>query len=352
MHPVLFKLPFIDWPVRLFGLYVIDAFFIATLWAQWHWCRKADPAFAADEGIRKWFRNMLVGIVAYRVLVLAIPGLGWSFRVLSVLAVDFVLSAIVWMKMTDAFRRHETARKEGDFVFNLGFWLLLIGFLGARIFWIVTTPSGRERFVDKPLEALFAVWDGGIVYYGGLLCAAGFGLWYLWWKDRRILEACDILVLGVALAIFIGRWSCLAAGDDYGRPAGDLAWGVVFPDVEATQIPFEYRGKVPLHPSQIYMSLNGLMLFLLLLPVFLRKRFDGQVFFLFLMLYPIGRSIVEMYRGDEGRGLYDLLGFKLSSSQLISIPVFVISGILFLRGYLRSRGKAPESPASAEASGE
>jgi prolipoprotein diacylglyceryltransferase len=67
-----------------------------------------------------------------------------------------------------------------------------------------------------------------------------------------------------------------------------------------------------------------------------------------MMLYAVGRSIIELYRGDTGRGLYDIGGgLELSSSQLISIPVFLISLWLYLRGWLKASrestaGAAPE----------
>lgn len=343
MHPVLFKIPGLDWPVRMFGLFIIDAFFVASLWVQWHAARKKDPGFAAEEGLNRVFRLLLGGIVLSRILWIAahaFVGLGWSAVVIGTLVVDYLLASVAWMKLTEAFRRHEKAKVEADFVFNLAFWLLLFGFIGARLFWIITTPRGRESFVEKPLEALFFIWDGGIVYYGGLLCAAGFGVWYLWWKDRKILALGDYLMAGVALTLFIGRWSCFAAGDDFGSPT-DKPWGVIFPVDPNSQIPNTFdrpwQGTTALHPTQLYMSLNGLIIFLLLLPVLRKKKFDGQAVFLFLMLYPIGRSIVEIYRGDTGRGLYDLFGMQLSSSQIISIPVFVVAAFLYLRGWLKSR---------------
>lgn len=337
MHPILFRLPYLGWPVRMFGLYVIDAFFVGTLWIQWQYAKRKDKAFAETPGMTGAFVFLIGGIALSRVAWIAFPGISWAVRVVGVLCVDYVFSAIVWVKLMGALKRHEKARQEADFLFNLAFWLLVVGFFGARLFWVITTPSGRNAFAETPLAALFAVWQGGIVWYGGLLCAAGFGVWYLWLKNRDILTVGDIVMPGVALSYFIARWACLSAGDDFGRPT-KMPWGIVFPVNKFSQIPVAWQGRVAIHPTQLYMSLDGLTIFIILAAVWKHRRFRGQVLYLFLMLYAIGRSVAEIFRGDTGRGMYTIVsGVQLSSSQIISIPVFLLALTLYVRGWLRSR---------------
>ncbi|MEN8148428.1 MAG: prolipoprotein diacylglyceryl transferase [Planctomycetota bacterium] len=344
MHPILFKLPLVDWPVRLFGLFVLDAFFLATLWAQWQMVRLKDPAIRDDAALTKRFRMALLGTVISRVVFMALP-IPWVAILGGILVTDFALYFFARAALNRA--SDEAAKKEAEFLFNLTFWLLLIGFFGARLFWIFTTSDGRETFPRAPLEALFAIWDGGIVYYGGLLCSAAFGVWYLWLKSRNILAIGDILTAGVALTIYMGRWACFSAGCDYGEPT-DLPWGVVFPSSEGTLVPPQYLDKVAIHPTQLYLSLNGLVIFGILAFVLARKRFDGQVTYLFLMLYPIGRSFVERFRGDEGRGLYEIFeGFSLSSSQIISVPVFVVALLLYIRAAAKARKRRKAEAAVA-----
>ncbi len=337
MHPILFKLPFVDLPVRMFGLFIITAFYYGALWVQWKWACMQNPAFAAEEGLKKAFNRLIYILIANRLLFGLVPGIPWPTRVICVLGVDAATGIYYWIIWRRALKAH--GREEADFVFNLCFWLLIFGFLGSRLFWVATTPSGRSTFVDSPVRALFYVWDGGIVWYGGLLLAAAFGIWYLWSKDMKPLDLGDVLIVGVAFALFIGRWACLSAGDDYGK-AGDIPWALTFPPMEDTQIP-ERLINVPIHPSQLYMSLNGLVLFLVTSWVLCRRKFNGQVLYTSMMLYAVGRSIIELYRGDEGRGLYDVGGgLQLSSSQIISLPVFLISLWRYLRGWLRSRREA------------
>ena len=119
MHPILFHLPGLGWPVRMFGLYVISAFFIGVLWVQYEYARRRDPGFAAEPGVRLAIRVMLLGIVASRVLWILIP-VDWGVRVVGVLATDFLLAGYAWRAESKAFKIHENARADAEFVFNLG----------------------------------------------------------------------------------------------------------------------------------------------------------------------------------------------------------------------------------------
>jgi phosphatidylglycerol---prolipoprotein diacylglyceryl transferase len=349
MHPILFKIPVPGFlqgmlgdslPVRLFGLFIITAFFFSTLWVQWRWANMKNPAIAAETSLTQAFGRLIWLLLGNRVLWIVIP-IPWPTKVLCVLGTDAVIGFYYYLIWRRVMKEH--GREDSDFVFNLAFWLLIIGFLGSRLFWIGTTPSGRATFVESPIRAIFYVWDGGIVWYGGLLFSAAFGIWYLWSKNMKVMDLGDALMVAVAFALFIGRWACLSAGDDFGSPT-DAPWGLAFPMMEDTQIPSGLI-DVPIHPSQLYMSLNGLTLFLITSWVLSRRKFHGQVVYLSLMLYAIGRSIIELFRGDTGRGLYEVGGgISLSSSQLISIPVFLIALWLYLRGWLRARREEGELP--------
>jgi len=349
MHPILFDLPFIDKPVRLFGLFIITAFYYSALWAQWRWACMQNPGFAADEKLKKLFKVLIWFLLGHRLIFSLVPGIDWTNRVLFVFGADALIGLYTWWVWRKALKAH--GREEADFVFNLAFWLLITGFLGSRLVWIASTPSGRDTFVESPLRAILFVWDGGIVWYGGLLFAAAFGIWYLWYKKMKVMDLGDVLIVGVAFALFIGRWACLSAGDDYGKPT-DVAWALAFPMIRDTQIPARLI-DIPIHPTQLYMSLNGLILFLVTAFVLERRKFHGQVVYLSMMVYSVGRSIIELYRGDEGRGLYDIGGgIELSSSQLISIPVFAISLWLYLRGWLRATRENKAMAASGESPAE
>ena len=126
----------------------------------------------------------------------------------------------------------------------------------------------------------------------------------------------DILSPGLVVAHAFGRLGCLGAGCCYGRPTTE-PWGIkLFSDLVDPSL----QG-VPLHPTQLYESVSLFILFGGMLYIFKHRRFLGQVGLTYFMIYPIIRSIIEIYRGDSIRGF--VIDNVLSTSQFISILVFL-----------------------------
>lgn len=237
--------------------------------------------------------------------------------------------------------------KGGDPVGDLVTWAVLLGLLGARLFYVVLHPAAL-RAGDGSLQPLklLALWEGGLVSYGGFLGGA-LGAWLFARRQRLpFARLADALAPALALGQSIGRVGCLLVGDDHGRPT-DLPWAITFPyeltaagekvaAKEGCLIPRELLG-VPLHPSQVYLSLMNLALFWILARAFGRRRFDGQVVGLGMALYAVGRFGVEFTRGDDAaRGVFA----GLSTAQWISLA------ILPLALWLLARGRARAAPAS------
>ena len=209
--------------------------------------------------------------------------------------------------------------------FSVCFWLLFIALAGARLLYVLLK---YDRFAEKPMS-LFYVWQGGLVWYGGLLACC---LWLWWYLSRRPelhgWKFVDILALGACLAIFVGRWASFLSGENYGERADGLPWAISFPSNDFSQVPPSER-NIPLHPTQLYHSLHGLVLFVLLRWFASRKPDPGRVTGLFLMLYAVGRFLIEVWRGDdEARGM--VIDNYISTSQMISVPVFVVGLLLFM----------------------
>ena len=208
-----------------------------------------------------------------------------------------------------------------DLVSDLGFWLLMYGFVGARILFVITR---FDYFVREPLE-IFKVWEGGLVFFGGLLAATAYAIWFFRKHKLKSLLMFDICSPGVVIAHAFGRLGCLGAGCCYGRPT-DLPWGI---KLDSDLVDIQLRGT-PLHPTQLYESVSLFILFAGLLHIFKTKRFDGQVGLSYFMIYPIIRSVIEIYRGDSIRGF--IVDDVLSTSQFISILVFLTAlGVLLFR---------------------
>jgi phosphatidylglycerol:prolipoprotein diacylglycerol transferase len=199
-----------------------------------------------------------------------------------------------------------------DLVSDMAFWLLLYGFVGARVLFIITR---FDYFLENPID-MFKVWEGGLVFFGGLLAATAYAAWYFVKHKLNAWKMIDILSPGVVIAHAFGRLGCLGAGCCYGRPTGE-PWGI---KLESELVDPPLRG-IPLHPTQLYESVSLFILLGGMLYIFKHKKFDGQVGLTYFMLYPIIRSIIEIYRGDSIRGF--VIDDVLSTSQFISILVFI-----------------------------
>ena len=150
----------------------------------------------------------------------------------------------------------------------------------------------------------------------------------------------------LCLGLFLTRIGCFLGGCDFGRP-WDGAWAVRFPPgspafvqhVTDGQLPPTADGSLPVHPTQLYESLAGLVLLGLVLGVRRRQATPGQAFATFVAGYAIVRYVIELARADPDRGTVG----PLSTSQFIALATLLSAVALFyatLRG--RDRLPAPE----------
>jgi phosphatidylglycerol:prolipoprotein diacylglycerol transferase len=208
-------------------------------------------------------------------------------------------------------------------------WALVAVILGGRLGYLVF----ERRDLLLSVEAI-KIWHGGLVLYGGMFTTLAVIVGFALVHRLNVLRLADLFSVGGVLGLAIGRWGCFFAGDDYGKPAPGLPWAVTFrrPD---SLVPPEFRG-VPLHPSQIYMSINAFLLFLSLRWVSRRPGIrPGTVTAVGLMQYAVGRSICEIYRGDADRGFIG----PLSTAQFVSIFAFIGGAAMLLALRLSRRGQ-------------
>ncbi|MBM4306741.1 MAG: prolipoprotein diacylglyceryl transferase, partial [Deltaproteobacteria bacterium] len=134
----------------------------------------------------------------------------------------------------------------------------------------------------------------------------------------------DISAISIALGLFFGRIGCFFAGCCYGKETS-LPWGITFTDPNSLA-----RLNINLHPTQVYEAIASLALFLFLDWKRKKKTFEGQVFWLFLLLYSVIRFLIEFWR-DDPRGF--LFGEIFSTSQ--GIGIFLAIASLFMLFYLK-----------------
>lgn len=214
-------------------------------------------------------------------------------------------------------------RREGvspETLMNLWLWVLLSGIVGAKLLLYLTD---LDYYLHNPAALLSSLRSAG-VFYGGLGLGIAVGLLYVRRHGLPLWKCLDLSAPPLALAHAVGRFGCLAAGCCYGRPT-TLGWGITFHDPEAraiTGVPLD----LALHPIQILLSITSFLTFLLLVYLYKRKAFDGQIFAAYLIVETATRFGLEFLRGDP-RGF--VLG--LPTSQTLAIAGFAAGVALYLR---------------------
>lgn len=210
--------------------------------------------------------------------------------------------------------------KIGDFIF----WVLVAAIVGSRLFYVVIY---WDKYFPGDILDVFKIWEGGLVFYGGFAGAVFIALIYMPMNKLSFWKVSDIVAPCIPFGHFLGRLGCFSAGCCHGKTC-DLPWAVVFSNSQSLA-PL----GVPVHPTQLYESFCNLVIFAFIMFYKRYKRFDGQVFLTYVVIYAITRSIIEVFRGDF-RGS-EILGI-LSVSQSIASVLFVTALALLLFLYKRS----------------
>ncbi len=239
----------------------------------------------------------------------------------------FLLAAGFLVALWIAARRATKIGVETKMTMDLGLAILIAALVGAKLLLLIVDWN---HYRHDPWSLL----RSGGIFYGGLVAAILTALWYL--RKHRLppWKMGDILAPSIALGHAIGRLGCFAAGCCYGRPTTSLL-GVTFTNDYAHQVVGVPLG-VALHPTQLYEAGAEFAIFVFLMWLSTRKRFDGQIFWTYIALYSVARFIIEIFRGDLGRG--SVFSGALSTSQFIALIMFGVSILALF--FLRKRPRA------------
>ena len=217
-----------------------------------------------------------------------------------------------------------------DRAWDLGILIVLCGIVGAKVLYIINDWS---HYSANPSD-IFSVntLQAGGVFSGGLLAALLAAAWYMRRHKMPALRTMDAFAPGLALGHAIGRVGCFTAGCCYGKPT-QHAWGVTFTNVFAN-VNAGTPLHVPLEPTQLFEAAVELANFFFLMWLLKRRKFDGQVFGAFLILYGVARFFLEYLRDDPGRG--SVFGGAMTGTQLIAIGLVIGGGLIW---WLRSGAK-------------
>jgi phosphatidylglycerol:prolipoprotein diacylglycerol transferase len=219
------------------------------------------------------------------------------------------------------FARKEARRigEDPEKMMDLAFYIVIAAIVGSRLFHIITNP---QPYLRNPLE-IVKIWEGGLVFYGGFIAALLTALFYIKRKGMPIWRTVDIFAPSIALGQFFGRIGCFFAGCCFGK-ACDLPWAVTFTQ-KGSLAPLNET----LHPSQLYHALANLIIFFILVKFRRHVKRDGQVFWAYVFLYGVFRSLLELFRGDfRGPVFLDL--FSVSQCIGITMALIAVGMMIFL----------------------
>jgi phosphatidylglycerol:prolipoprotein diacylglycerol transferase len=230
------------------------------------------------------------------------------------------------------YRKAKTVGIDPQVIVDTGIVILIGALVGAKLFYIL---GHLPEVMADPSWLLHTLRVGG-VFQGGLIVAVVLSVGYLYWKKQPVWLIADIAAPSVAIGQAIGRLGCFAAGCCYGKPVDpkDVPWAVSFGPNAVGDAGLTYG--VFRHPTQIYEALLMVVIFAALTVMWRYRKFDGQIFWAYVVLYSIARGgIVEWFRGDHGR-----LFFGLSGQQWISIVTLLFG--LFMLWFLWHRSQPKE----------
>jgi prolipoprotein diacylglyceryltransferase len=386
LQVVLFEIPLLGLEIRGFGVMAMLSFIIGISLAIWRSRDEALPTpFILDLGIV----CLVSGILGARIFFVLenTDTFNWSlFHVwdggfsIAGAILGFVLpfmSYFAWQAMdesepvSDRDAEDEADPSSSDSASAMPLlWLvvagLLVSVLVSRFVYVYlhiaayTAPGQLDPF------AFLKIWQGGIVFYGGLFGGIAGGVSFIYWHGFSVLNTADVFAAPLLLAQAVARWGCLLAGDDFGRRVSEsFPLAIRFPR-EAMITQYQIRSGIIdqgtefstwVHPAQLYMSGGVFICFLLLLALEWIGRtlsrsgriIAGWSFGMMLALYSIHRFIVEFFRGDPvavysffpipelmkfgglpqiQAGVGDPM-YALRISQLISVFLFV-GALLFM----------------------
>lgn len=211
---------------------------------------------------------------------------------------------------------------------NVAYILIFGGIVGARVSFAILHWSDFAHNLGAIFNPFGANQFGiaGLNLYGGVLLAIG-GAWlYCYVKKLSVLEVFDYFAPTLGLGIGISRIGCFLNGCCFGTPT-NLPWGVKFP---VGSIPYSVFGDQYIHPAQIYSSLYGLGLFVLLHYVLKHRKFPGQLVAILFMVEAFFRFVLEYVRYYENAMHFSFDGMNPTYNQVVAIGLFLAGLVIYL----------------------
>ncbi|MCM1024512.1 MAG: prolipoprotein diacylglyceryl transferase [Prevotella sp.] len=222
--------------------------------------------------------------------------------------------------------------------------VVMVGFVGAiicaRLYYVFLNWDEYKN----NLMQIFSVHSGGLAIYGGLIGAVLFGAAAAKIRKVRLMPLLDLAGLGFLIGQGIGRWGNFFNHECFGGNTS-LPWGMTSPKIQAqlkanmedilASTGVTVDPSLPVHPCFLYESLWCLIGFLILHFYSKRRKFDGEVFFMYIGWYGLGRFFIEGLRTDS------LMVGHLRISQLVAglCVIVSIAAVFFMRHKIKMDGE-------------
>ena len=202
-----------------------------------------------------------------------------------------------------------------DDMIDVAIFSIPAAIIGARIYYIIFNLSSFPTFYS-----FIEIWNGGLAVYGGVIFGLGVGFAVCKFKKLSVLKVFDSVAPAIMLGQIIGRWGNFTNAEAYGSKTS-LPWRM------------SINSTLEVHPTFLYESLWNLVGFIIINIIYKKKKFDGQIFLIYITWYGFGRMLIEQLRADS---LY-LGSFRIS--QVVGLLCFIAGIILIILSLKKSKIK-------------
>lgn len=249
------------------------------------------------------------------------------------LAISFVIG-IYW-----AMSRAEKRGVSKNIIMDLSLITVLCAILGSRFFYVITHAAefqGHWLNTVNPVQSDGTVGLSGLSMLGGVVCVILSIAIFATVKKLSVIDLFDTIAPSFALGIGITRIGCFLNGCCYGVP-GDAPWCMVFPWNSPAGFAYPH---IPIHPTQLYASLYGFLITIILILLDRKPRAKGFIAAVFLMLYGLARFSIDFIRDYEASVQFHLFGRGVTYNQLITFGMFLAGVVLlFWQRHKQSQGE-------------
>ena len=229
-----------------------------------------------------------------------------------------------------AYRRTRTIGLDFQRLIDLTVYVIVASIVGSRALYVVfhlQEFSAHPLDVINPFQSSGEIGIQGLSMYGGVILSLIVGLWFFRRHRLPTWKMTDAIAPSLAFGTFLTRIGCFLNGCCFGKP-GDLPWCVVFPSDSAAG--YFFPGTA-VHPTQLYASLGGILIFGVLLFLERRKPFAGAIFWTYIALDAVVRFAIDFLRYYEDSSVLSIGHHPFSVSQLITAGLFALAVFMLYR---------------------